>query len=199
MAISRCHLWVKLILKPLVSFLESRCKGEYNPPPEWGDEDQIEAYVNRLKDIETDSLNNICQTILKFSPWGIGISLAYIRLVIPEVSLTLWSWVFLFTAWGFWIAAFVIILFSFLFSGFFSWFNESVGLYRRFIAGMFWEYREKFYLFVILSLFLFCAGFASITVFAVHSAITHQVPSSLEKSPPPEQNPTGEGNRQVTN
>lgn len=173
MPVYRCYLWASLILRPLVSYLESKGKDEYREePPEWGDEDQINAYVDRLKDIEIDSLNNISQTVLKFSPWGIGLSLTYIKLIIPDVELTFSSWIFLIAAWTLWVTSFGGILLSFLFSGFFSWFNESVGLYRRYIAGMFWDYREKFYMMVGFSLFLFILGFGSIIIFAILSAST---------------------------
>ena len=173
MPVNRCYLWASLILRPLVSYLESKGKDEdQEEPSEWGDEEQIDAYVDRLKHIEMDALNNISQTVLKFSPWGIGLSLTYIKLIIPHVELTRSLWFFLIAAWTLWAISFGGILLSFLFSGFFSWFNESVGLYRRYIAGMFWDYREKFYMIVGFSLFLFVLGFGSIIVFAILSAST---------------------------
>ncbi len=134
------------------------------PENEPWDEKNINDYLRRLESLEIDSVSNITQMVLKFSAWGAGLSFAYVKLS-SGFEFTTLSMVFFIAAWVFWLLSFSGIFVSYFLSALFSWFNQSVGLYRRYLPGQFWADRERFYMVVQVSGFLLGLGFLSIGIF----------------------------------
>ena len=141
-------------------------KDPYHSLPEnepW-DEKNINDYLRRLESSETDSVSNITQMVLKFSAWGAGLSFAYVKLS-SGFEFTTPSMVFFVAAWVFWLISVLCIYVSYYWSAVNSWFHQSVGLYRRYLPGMYWVYRERFYMAVKFSGLLLGLGFLSIVGF----------------------------------
>ena len=134
------------------------------PENEPWDEKNINDYLRRLESSEIDSVSNITKMVLKFSAWGAGLSFAYVKLS-SGFEFTRLSMGFFIAAWVFWLLSVLCIYVSYYWSAVNSWFNQSVGLYRRYLPGMFWVYRERFYIAVKVSGLLLGLGFLSIVVF----------------------------------
>ena len=134
------------------------------PENEPWDEKNINDYLRRLETSEIESVSNITQMVLKFSAWGAGLSFAYVKLS-SQFEFTKVTISFFIAAWFFWLLSVLCIYIAYYWNALASWFNLSVGLNRRYLPGIFWENREKFYMTIRASAVLLGLGFLSIVGF----------------------------------
>ena len=139
-------------------------RSHLRPEDEPWDEVLINQYLKRLELLETDTVNIITGIILRFSAWGVGLSLTYVKLI-PDFEFTTASFWSFISAWVFWLISFVLVVISLFKTVLFTWFNLAVGLYRRFLPGYYWNYRERYYMVMQAALVAFVLGFLSIIVF----------------------------------